>query len=114
MKNQLIVYYVIILADIAIHYDGMTMEEFGEMMQDYGLTMDSTGIETQYKQLQANPCAFQSYYYGYYRINALKDKAMDTLGNEFNEIEFNTFILDHPNLSFDILDSDFNTWLNQQ
>ncbi len=114
VSNQLIVYYVIILADIAIHYDGMTMEEFGEMMQDYGLTMDSNGIEAQYKQLQANPCAFQSYYYGYYRINALKDKAMDTLGDGFNEIEFNTFILDHPNLSFDILDSDFNTWLNQQ
>ena len=114
VSNQLIVYYVIILADIAIHYDGMTMEEFGEMMQDYGLTMDSNGIEAQYKQLQANPCAFQSYYYGYYRINALKDKAIDTLGDGFNEIEFNTFILDHPNLSFDILDADFNTWLNQQ
>ncbi len=114
ISNQLIVYYVIILADIAIHYDGMTMDEFGEMMRDYGLTMDSSSIEAQYKQLQANPCAFQSYYYGYYRINALRDKAMDTLGDAYDEVQFNTFILDHPNLSFDILDRDFDLWLNQQ
>lgn len=112
-SNQLIVYYVIILADIAIHHDGMTMDEFGEMMNEYGLTMDESGLEAQYKQLQANPCAFEPYYYGYYRIDALEDDAKATLADQYDQVAFSRFILDNANLSFDIIDDNYNQWLNQ-
>ena len=114
IRNELIVYYVIILADIGIHYDGMDIDDFEAFMDEYGLTMDRNGLQAQYKQLQANPCAFEPYYYGYYRIDALQDDAMATLSDGYDQVAFTQFILDNANLSFDIIQSNYDQWLNQQ
>ena len=55
---------MIILADIGIHYDGWSVEEFKEFMESKGFSLDDASIQTQYAQLQANPAAFEPYYVG--------------------------------------------------
>ena len=67
-ENELATYCMIILADIGIHYDGWSVEEFKEFMESKGFSLDDASIQTQYAQLQANPAAFEPYYVGYHEI----------------------------------------------
>ena len=78
---------MIILADIGIHYDGWSVEEFKEFMEAKGFSLDDESIKTQYAQLQANPAAFEPYYVGYHEIISMKEDAQQALGSRFNEKE---------------------------
>lgn len=54
---------------------------------------DEALYESQYKQLQSTPCAFQPYYVGYEEFMALRRKAEKELGDSFNQKAFHEAIL---------------------
>ncbi len=115
MENELISYYAIILADIGIHYDGWSTEEFGEFMSNAGFMFETdNAVKAQYLQLQANPCASQPYYVGYYEISALKSFAEEKLGNSFDSKSFNEAILKSGNAPFSVVEKNVDAYIAAQ
>ncbi len=102
-ENELATYCMIILADIGIHYDGWSVEEFKEFMEAKGFSLDDESIKTQYAQLQANPAAFEPYYVGYHEIISMKEDAQQALGSRFNEKEFHTALLESGTAPFQVV-----------
>lgn len=104
-------YMAIIAADIGIHYEGWTIKEFTQYMNDAGFSMTEEGALGQFKQLQANPAAFEPYYVGYLQILDLKEKTQKALGDNFNEIEFNRVILDCGNMPFPVVEAQVDAYI---
>lgn len=82
-ENEMLTNCAVILADIGIHYDGWTLEEMTDGLSSYGLEVNEAGAEGLYRQLQANPCAFQPYYVGYEELLAMRESAQQALGGSF-------------------------------
>lgn len=110
-ENELASYCIIILADIGIHYEGWTEDEFGDFLTQAGFAMSEEDLQLQYRQLQANPCAFEPYYVGYEEISLLKDKAMDSLGDKFDELGFNTALLEGGNAPFEVVEREIDKYI---
>lgn len=111
-ENELASYCYILLADIGIHYDGWSYDDFAEYMSQL-LDMDDESMMGQFKQLQANPCAFEPYYVGYEEIAALKADAEDALGEQFNQKAFNEAVLKSGNASFDVVAKNVNKYIEE-
>lgn len=103
-ENELASYCLIVAADIGIHYEGWSLEEFTEYLDSYGFSMDEESAEVQYNQLQANPAAFEPYYAGYTQIMNLKEEVQNKLGDSFNEKEFNQALLESGNVCFEVVE----------
>ena len=71
-------------------------------------------VKAQYLQLQANPCAFQPYYVGYYEISALKSFAEEKLGNSFDSKSFNEAILKSGNAPFSVVEKNVDAYIAAQ
>ena len=112
-ENELATYCMMILADIGIHYDGWSVEEFKEFMESKGFFLDDESIKMQYTQLQANPAAFQPYYVGYHEIISMKEDAQEELGNRFNEKEFHTALLESGVAPFQIVQQHIDAYVEK-
>ncbi len=112
-ENELATYCMIILADIGIHYDGWSVEEFKEFMEAKGFSLDDESIKTQYAQLQANPAAFEPYYVGYHEIISMKEDAQQALGSRFNEKEFHTALLESGTAPFQVVQHHIDAYVEK-
>ena len=112
-ENELATYCMIILADIGIHYDGWSVEEFKEFMESKGFSPDDESIKTQYAQLQANPAAFEPYYVGYHEIISMKEDAQEDLGKSFNEKEFHTALLESGTAPFQVVQQHIDAYVEK-
>lgn len=110
-EYDLVTYCGLILTDIGIHYDGWNMDETREFWDSIGFSMDDETFELQYRQLQANPCAFEPYYVGYEEIRALKEEAQDVLGDSFTDLGFNTALLESGPASFDVVERHIEAYI---
>ena len=112
-ENELATYCMIILADIGIHYDGWSVEEFKEFMEAKGFSLDDESIKTQYAQLQANPAAFEPYYVGYHEIISMKEDAQQALGSRFNEKEVHTALLESGTAPFQVVQHHIDAYVEK-
>ena len=112
-ENELATYCMIILADIGIHYDGWSVEEFKEFMESKGFSLDDESIRTQYAQLQANPAAFEPYYVGYHEIINMKEDAQQALGSRFHEKEFHTALLESGIAPFQVVQQHIDAYVEK-
>ena len=62
------------LLDIAIHYDGATLENIKEILASFGTTDNGT-VEAVYSYIAEEPCNYPKYYLGYLEILELKKQA---------------------------------------
>lgn len=97
----------LVLADIGIHYDGWTYEEFSDFSRKFG----AAPMQELYRQLQANPCMFVPYYVGCEEILAMRDDAEQALGDGFTEMDFHTALLQGGALPFDVVQSHMDEWI---
>ncbi len=102
--NELFTYCITLLADISIHYDGMSFDEFMADLKDQGLELESSDAKSLYLQLQSNPAAFAPYYIGYFEFSDLKEEAQEELGDKFNNKDFNKAILESGNAPFSVVE----------
>ena len=93
---------LIALCDIGVHYDGWTVSEMQNFLNQY-TTMDSSAVRAIYNQLLGDPAAFQSYYMGCVEFLELRRQAQNTLGGRFNEIEFHQLLLEGGEVPFSVL-----------
>lgn len=110
-ENELISYCAIIVCDIGIHYEGWSIEEFTSYLNSQGFSLAGEDARLQYEQLWANPCAFEPYYVGYEQFRALKEKAQDALGDQFQEKAFNEVILRSGTVPFSVVERNVEAYI---
>ncbi len=98
-------YYTVLLADIDINYRGMDLTEFGKK---YG-----SGTEEVFNQLAAEPGIFFAYYYGYYQIDALRQKAQEQLQGQFDDVEFNNALLRSGSVNYTIVEKSIDRYIEE-
>lgn len=62
------------LLDVAIHYDGLSLEEVSALCQGLGIS-DSDALSALYTYIAEEPCNYLKYYLGYLEILELKKQA---------------------------------------
>lgn len=83
------------IIDIAIHYKGMNLEEMTALFNDLsGQSREPSEFVDLYEQLCEIPTNMSMYAISYYMIQDLHEQAVKTLGDYFDEVEFNKVILD--------------------
>jgi uncharacterized protein (DUF885 family) len=87
--------------DIGINYEGWTLEETREYLNENGFNGDAA--EEMYTTLVGDPAVYQSYSSGYYELKEIRDYAEEQLGTAFDAKEFNTVVLETGPCQFDIL-----------
>ena len=95
---------LIVLADIGIHYEGWSQQQMGAYFEEMGFALDALSLSLQYRQLQANPCAFQPYYVGYEEIRALRRQAEEELGEDFSQLDFHQALLKSGSAPFFVVE----------
>ena len=111
--NEMYTYCVIALADIGIHYDGWSLEEFSDFFDEKGFSANSSILEKQYKQLQSNPATFLPYYVGFVEIDNLKTKAEEALGDKFNDKDFHQALIKNGARNFDVVEEQINEYISE-
>ena len=70
------------LLDIAIHYDGATLEDVREILASFGST-DADTMAAIYAYIAEEPCNYPKYYLGYLEIMELKKKAAEVWYSDY-------------------------------
>ncbi len=112
-ENDLMNDCLIVLMDIGIHYDGWSEEELKEYINTFGFSMEEESLEEIYKQLQANPCAFEPYYVGYFEIENMKEEAQESLSEQFHNKKFNEAILKSGTAPFFVVERNVEAYINE-
>ena len=100
----------IALMDISIHYDGLSYSQFQEQYED----VFGSNLRDLYDQLADNPASFLSYYYGYYQIQELKEKAQDALQEDFDVKEFHEALLQSGSVPFDQVEKNIDSYIQKK
>lgn len=106
--NDIASYSLMILADIGIHHDGWSYDDFKEFIVNNGMVLEEEGLRQMFSQLQANPAVFQSYYVGYLEIMEIRDKIEKELGNQFKIKDFHEALLKCGALPFEQVEKHIN------
>ena len=110
-EDELGTYCLVVLSDIGIHYEGWSPEQFSEYWAEQGMALPEEARDVMYKQLQANPCAFESYYVGYQEFAAIKQAAEEKLGEAFDDKAFNQAILKSGTAPFFIVQRNVDAYV---
>ena len=113
-ENEKATYCVIVAADIAIHYEGYSLQEFNDYMNQSGFSLDMGSAQALYDQLQANPAAFEPYYVGYEVIRTFKEDAQKRLDDKFTDKEFNEAILECGSVPFEVVQRHVNAYIQKK
>lgn len=87
---QLCLYSIL---DIAIHYDGATLEDTARLLSGFGIR-DPLAHQTVYQYIVEEPANYLKYYLGYLEILALKEKARTLWGTDYQDRKFHQFFLE--------------------
>lgn len=108
--NDEISYLVMGRIDLGINYEGWTVEETAQYMNDNGF--DGSAAEDLYYSMVGDPAVYQSYSTGYYELKELYDYAESTLGSQFDAKEFNKVFLETGPCQYDILRKQIDKYID--
>ena len=91
------------LLDIAIHYDGASMEDAQEILLSIGITNPKT-VSSIYEYIREEPCNYPKYYLGFLEMNLLKENAKELWGEQFSLYDFHKFVLQTGPADFTFLE----------
>lgn len=99
------------LLDFYIHYDGWTLSQVDEWVQNYYHIDSEEAVSELYHTIVSQPCNYLKYYVGYLEFMELRNEAEQTLGNDFNLKEFHTFLLEIGEAPFYIIRDYMKAWM---
>ncbi len=100
---------LVALIDIGIHYEGWDLDDLKDFCNENGL--DASAAQSIYDQIVFNPTAFLSYYVGYQEIMTMKQAAMDSLNDRFDENEFNSALLKSGAAPFSVVKRNIDAYV---
>ncbi len=81
------------IVDIAIHYDGASLENVAALLSGFGIS-NPDSCRAIYEYIVEEPSNYLKYYLGYLEILQLKEKARTLWGTDYSDLKFHTFYLD--------------------
>ena len=108
-------YYFIMysIADIGINYYGWDKDKTYTNLQNLGLNINKTTSNAIYETLVDMPGVYCRYGIGYAYFRSFKDKCVNKLGSNFDEVTFNEYLLKNGPLPFNLLSDCVNEYLNK-
>lgn len=102
------------LVDYQVNYEGMTVEELGEFLNELFRISNPEAADSLYQIVCEDPANYMKYYVGYLEISEMREKAEEVLGNDFDAKAFHTFLLDFGPAPFSLIWKHFDEWLLTQ
>lgn len=102
------------LVDYQVNYEGMTLEELKQFMEQVFGVGSSEDTLKLYQLVCEDPANYMKYYVGYLEIRKMRETAEKLLGNKFSAKEFHTFLLDFGPAPFAVIRDRFADWLAVQ
>ncbi|MDQ2087535.1 DUF885 domain-containing protein [Herbivorax sp. ANBcel31] len=102
--------------DIGVHYQGWTIEQVKQYIDNTsaGQIPSSAASVHTWNRVITSPGFSLPYGIGYLEMAEMRDKAEDTLDENFDLKEFHRFILDMGPAPFEIINEYFEDWLYEQ
>ncbi len=97
--------------DIGVHYYGWDKKQIKEFLSKYGFGTDEI-VDNMYNAVISDPCNYPAYGVGCMAFAELRKRADETLGDRYNSVEFHRFLMDLGPTTFDILENEFQKWLD--
>ncbi len=96
-----------VLVDIKLHYQGLSVEEVrNEMMM---LGFDEEGVESTINRMISKPGEMIHYMFGEYKMSQMKETFMEIKGDTYDPKDFHDFILSHYGLPFNIVEEELES-----
>lgn len=96
--------------DMGIHYQGWDLEDAYSYLSNLGI-QDKELTSVLYETIVEEPALYPQYGIGYLEIVELKNKAKEALGDQFNEKDFHSFLLDIGPAPFPIIETRLEDWI---
>lgn len=80
------------LLDIAIHYDGATLDDVQKILESVGTT-SSEAVNAIYEYIVEEPAGYPKYYVGFLEFQLLQQQARILWGKDFTLYRFHEFVL---------------------
>ncbi len=109
--NNILILSMYARADMGIHYDGWSKSKAVAYIE--GFTGDRKLSEDIYFNLLEEAGVFLPYAVGYLELVELREKAEDSLGENFVLKDFHEFVLDIGPSQFNIIDSQLDLWIEE-
>lgn len=94
----------LVLIDIKLHYEGLSVEEVkNEMMM---LGFDEEGADSTITRMISKPGEMIHYMFGEYKMSQMKETFIEVKGDEYDVKDFHDFILSHYGLPFYVLEDE--------
>lgn len=97
------------IVDIAIHYDGASLENVTSILSNFGISNPDT-CQAIYEYIVEEPANYLKYYWGYLKILMLKNEARTLWGTGYSDLLFHTFYLECGPADFDNLSERLNDY----
>ncbi len=97
------------LMDLMIHYDGVSCEQIGAVLDNFGIS-DPKAAQAIYTYIAEEPANYPQYYVGYLEILALQQKARSLWGADYSDLRFHTFLLNMGPSDFSSLEEALESW----
>lgn len=102
-------YYLYGYIDMQIHYNGWTVEEVAEYMNDH--YFNGAAAQFLYDALVEEPAMYLPYSVGMCKMWNLYNKAVDELGKKFVLKDYHKVILDCGDVPFDLLSAEVDNYI---
>ncbi len=102
-KNQSAILSLYATTDIAIHYDGWSLDDTIQFWNSYGITDEDT-IQEIYEFIVEEPAHYLKYYVGYLQFGELREMSSIKYLRYYNNVDFHQAILEIGPAPFDIVE----------
>ncbi len=99
--------------DVGINYNGWDYNKTKDYLTGLGIADEGT-VTKIYNAIVAEPSNYLKYTLGYIEICEMKNKAQETLGDDFSLKDFHTFYLNMGPTQFNIMNTYLDQWLKEK
>ena len=98
--------------DVGVHYEGWAVKDVANFLKKLGY--DSNAAQELYNLIIEIPTQYATYGYGKYIFNKIHNEAKATLGNYYDEVEFNAMILSNGWVGLETLEQMVDEYLDDK
>ena len=112
MANQLSSYLLECRLDAGIHYEGWKVKDVANFLKKLGYNEEAA--QEIFNLLIETPAQYAAYGYGKYIFTKIHNEAKETLGNYYDEVEFNAMILSNGWVGLETLEQMCDEYLDDK
>jgi uncharacterized protein (DUF885 family) len=100
--------------DIGVNYEGYSKDDVNTYLTNHYLSLPEENLNALYEQLVEVPTNSQEYYFTYFKLADMYQRAKTALGVTFNEKEFHTLILNLGPMPLHFVEERVNKYIEEK